>query len=176
MSHLARPERSEYAEYYGRYIDRVPDGPILDTLARQLEESLRLLAGVSEDRALFRYAPGKWSVKEVVGHVIDMERVFTCRALHFARGERQHLPGVEQDDYVAAARFDARPLPELVTEFETLRRSNLAFFAGLDERACMRRGTASGCEFTVRAFPWILAGHERHHMSILRERYLTSAR
>jgi hypothetical protein len=176
LSRLARPERSEYAEYYGRYIDRVPDGPILDTLARQLEESLRLLAGLSEALALFRYAPGKWSVKEVVGHVIDVERVFACRALHFARGERQHLPGIEQDEYVAAAGFDARPLPDLVTEFETLRRSNLVFFAGLDEQACLRRGTASGYEFTVRAFPWIVAGHERHHLSVLRERYLTSAR
>lgn len=167
-----RPGAGEYAEYYGRYIGQVADGPILETLERQLVETMDLLRAVTEEGAGRRYAPDKWSVKEVVGHVTDMERVFACRALHFARGETQPLPGVEQDAYVAAAGFDARPLAAILDELEAVRRASLALFAGFDADTWMRRGVASGYSFTVRAMPWILAGHERHHREVLRERYL----
>ena len=165
-------EYAEYAEYYDSYVSKVPDGPIVATLARQLDESSKLFAGISESRSLHRYAPGKWSVKEVLGHVVDVERIFACRALHFARKEAASIPGMDQDAYVAAAGFDARPFADIVAEFETLRRSHLTFFAGLGEADWDQRGVASGCEFTVRSIPWIIAGHEAHHRDVLRQRYL----
>jgi hypothetical protein len=172
MTDPGRPGADEFAEYYGRYITRVPDGPILATLRRQMDETQAVLRAVPEARGGHRYAPGKWSVKEVVGHVTDVERVFAGRALHFARGEAQPLPGMDQDAYVAAADFDRRPLAAILGELEAVRRASLALFEGLEGDAWMRRGVASGCTFTVRAVPWILAGHELHHREVLRERYL----
>jgi uncharacterized damage-inducible protein DinB len=166
-----RPAPNEFAEFYGRYIDQVADGPVLETLARQLEATMKLLSGIAEARGDHRYAPGKWSIKDVVGHVTDVERVFACRALQFARGEKQPLPGMEQDDYVTEAGFAARKLADIAAELEALRRSNLAMFAGFSKEQWMRRGTASGFEFSVRSIPWILAGHELHHVGVLRERY-----
>lgn len=167
-----RPDPTEYAAYYGTYVDLVPPGEILRTLEAQLHATLALLTPVDEATALHRYAPGKWSVKEVLGHVIDSERVFALRALAFSRGERARLFGFEQDDWVAAGGFDGRPLRDLLAEFEAVRRATLHQFAGLDATAWMRRGVANDVEFTVRAVPWILAGHERHHVDVLRKRYL----
>ena len=167
-----RPKADEYADYYGRYIGRVPEAPVLETLERQIAGTMELLRAVPEERGGHRYAPGKWSMKEVLGHVTDAERIFATRALCFARGEAQPLPGMEQDEYVAAAGFDRRPLAGILDELEAVRRASLALFAGLGPDDWMRRGVASGCTFTVRAMPWILAGHERHHVDVLRERYL----
>jgi len=168
----ARPKRGEYASYYGRYIDKVPDGPIVDVLERQIVETARLLASIDEAKAAYRYAPGKWSIKQIVGHLSDIERVFQYRALAFARGDAAPLPGVEQDDYVAAANFDVRSLEDLSMEFQAVRKGGIALFRSLSEDAFLRTGEASGFTFTVRAIPYILAGHELHHMSVLRERYL----
>ena len=170
----ARPDASEYPPYYAGYIAVVPDGPILATLAAQGRDTLALLTGVSDERALRRYAPGKWSLNEVVGHVIDIERLFGMRALAFARGERSRLFGIEHDDWVAAADFDARPFAELLLEFEAVRRSTLTLFGGFRGAQWTQRGVASGVEFAVRAIPWILAGHERHHVGVIRERYLAA--
>lgn len=167
-----RPGADEYAEYYGRYVARVPDGPIVETLARQLEETMKLLAGVSEERSLHRYAEGKWSLREVLGHLVDTERVFADRALHFARRQPLPLPGIEQDDFVREGRFDARPFADLLRELETVRNATLTLFAGFDDDAWAARGIASECEFTVRAVAWIIAGHEVHHREVVRERYL----
>jgi uncharacterized damage-inducible protein DinB len=167
-----RPEAGEYAPFYGRYIGQVPDGPVAATLEAQGREAAALLAGLDEERALHRYAPGKWSVKEVVGHVIDVERVFALRALAFSRAERQPLFGMEQDEWVAAAGFDRQPIADLADELASVRRATLTLTRGLDDDQWMRRGTASGCEFTVRATLWIIAGHERHHLQVLREKYL----
>jgi hypothetical protein len=172
MTDPGRPGADEFAEYYGRYIARVPDGPVLATLRRQMDETLGLLRAVPEARGAHRYAPGKWSVKEVVGHVTDVERVFAGRALQFARREAKPLPGIDQDAYVAAAGFDRRPLAAILEELEAVRRASLALFQGLEGDVWMRRGVASGFTFTVRAVPWILAGHELHHREVLRERYL----
>lgn len=172
MTDPGRPAPGEYAEYYGTYVDEIADGAILDTLERQIGGTLALLRAVPEERGMHRYAPGKWSVKEVVGHVVDAERIFAGRALHFARCEEQPLPGMDQDAYVAAAGFDRRPLADLVDELEAVRRASLALFAGLGPDDWMRTGVASGCTFTVRSIPWILAGHERHHVGVLRTRYL----
>ncbi|MCA1594274.1 MAG: DinB family protein [Acidobacteria bacterium] len=168
-----KPEANEYAHHYEKYVSLVPDGDVVETLARQLEDTLALLGGVTEDRAGFRYEAGKWSVREVVGHIIDAERIFAYRALAIARGERQPLPGMDQDEYMAGAHFDARTLADLLDEFAHVRRANVLMFRALDAEAWARRGTASDNEVTVRALAHIIAGHEAHHVGILRERYLS---
>jgi uncharacterized damage-inducible protein DinB len=167
-----QPDSNEYAPYYGKYLALVPAGDVVETLSRQLDETLSLLRGLSEDQAASRYAPGKWSIKEVVGHVLDTERIFGHRAFRFARNDQQPLPGFEQDGYVATAAFGNRRLSDLADEFEHLRRANLCLFASLDETAWLRRGVASDNEVSVRALAFIMAGHEAHHMQIVRERYL----
>jgi len=168
----ARPEANEYAPFYEKYVSLVPDADIAGTLARQNEETLALLGTVTEEHAGFRYEPGKWSIKQVVGHLIDAERIFAYRALAIARGERQPLPGMEQDEYMAHADFDARTLADLGEEFAHVRRANVLMLRGLDAEAWSRRGVASDNEVTVRALAYIIAGHEAHHVQILRARYL----
>lgn len=166
------PEATEYAPYYGRYVSLVPAGDILTVLSEQLDSTQRLLRGIDEEKAAHRYAPDKWSIKELVGHIIDTERIFAYRALRFARNDLTGLPGFEQDDYIRHADFDACPLGELVREFEFVRGANLLMFKHLSDEAWQRRGIASGGEVSVRALAFIMAGHERHHMEILRTRYL----
>jgi len=167
-----RPSPDEYAPYYHKYVSLVPAGDVLATLAEQGTAAADLWAGLDEARAGRRYAPGKWSVKEVVGHLLDTERVFALRALWFARGGAGPLPSMEQDDWVAAGCFDARRLADLAAEYAVLRRASLLQFGSFDAGALGRRGVASGREITVRAFPWLIAGHERHHLTVIRERYL----
>src|SRR5207237_3937163 len=120
-----RPEKNEYASYYDKYVSLVPDADVVETLERQIEETLALLRGVGEERAGHRYAPGKWSIKEVVGHLIDTERIFAYRALAIARGEQQYLPGMEQNEYMADANFDARTLEDMLEEFSHCPRENV---------------------------------------------------
>ena len=167
-----RPAAGDYSPYYGRYIEKVPDGDVLDTLEQQLGDTIHLLGGISEARGDYRYAPGKWTLKEVVGHLIDSERVFAYRALCFARGDAGPYPSFEQNDYVANGGFARRTLRDLTGEFVHVRRGNLHLFRGLDEAAIERRGTASGVIVSVRALLWIIAGHERHHVTGIREQYL----
>ena len=135
-----RPDASEYAPYYEKYISLVPAGEVVATLSEQLDETLALLRGLSEEQAGARYAPDKWSIKEVVGHVIDTERIFSHRALRFARNDQTPLPGYEQDDYVRAAGFDRRTLADIASEFEHVRRATLALLRSLDAEAWLRRG------------------------------------
>lgn len=168
----SRPEADEHTSYYATYIGVVRGSDVLSALRSQIGESLELLRGVSEDRAGHRYAPDKWSVRELLGHVIDTERIFSYRALRFARNDSTPLPGYEQDDYIRNATFDSCRLADLAAEFEHVRQSTLYLFQHLDTAAWLRRGIASDCPFSVRALAWILAGHELHHMRILRERYL----
>lgn len=172
MEARRRPDPSEYYDYYGQYVAAIPDGDILDILRRQIDEASGLLSRVTPERASFRYAPGKWTLKEVVGHVVDLEWVFTARALHFARGVEDALPGVEQDDFVKVAGFGSRPLDDIVDEWRHLRAAGTRFFAGLDDDAWVRRGTASGHLFSVRAYAYIIAGHAQHHLGVMREKYL----
>jgi len=168
----AKPDASEYLPYYGRYIALVPDGDVLSTLERQMRESQSLLSALPPAVGSYRYAPDKWSVNEMIGHMIDTERIFSVRALRFSRADTSPLPGFEQDDYVRNASFDAFPLSELATEFETVRHSTLFLFRHLTEEAWMRKGVASNAEITVRALAYIIAGHELHHLQVLRARYL----
>lgn len=167
-----RPDASEYAAYYSGYISQVPDGDVVTMLGAQITETLALLRTIPEARATHRYAPGKWSIKEVVAHISDTERIMVYRALRIARGDQTPLPGFEQDGYIAVGRFDRFPLRDLVDELGAVRQATLHFMRSLDDEACARRGTASGFEVTPRALAYIVAGHERHHMSILRSRYL----
>lgn len=169
----ARPDASEYAEYYGRYVSLVPDGDISAILTEQLRATRSLLEAVSESQADSAYAPGKWTIKEVLGHIIDGERVFAYRALRIARGDRTPLPGFEQDDYVRNGSFGERTLADLVEEFECVRRSTLHLLRSFNEESWSRRGTASDNEVSVRALAFIIAGHERHHANVLREKYLS---
>jgi len=169
---LVRPAPTEYTPYYASYVEKVPVGDILHILAQQGNQTLALLSKVAEERAEHRYAPDKWSLKEVVGHLLDTERLFTFRALWFARQDPSPQPGMDQDDWITAGRFHQRSLADLLSEYRTVRTASLALFRGFTPRMWLRRGVANNVEFTVRTFPFIIAGHERHHVQVLQEKYL----
>lgn len=166
------PAPDEYAAYYGRYINLVPEGNIVRTLERQVGETAGLLRGIGPQRADFRYAPDKWTLRQSVLHVLDTERVMAYRALRFSRGDTTPVPGFEQDVFAALAPAEAHTLAELAGALERLRASNLDLFRTFDEAALLRRGEASGNPVSVRALLWIIAGHELHHVKLIRERYL----
>ncbi|MBI5265624.1 MAG: DinB family protein [candidate division Zixibacteria bacterium] len=169
---LVRPRDGEYAPYYGKYISAVPEGDILTTLAAAQKDMLALISGLTDRQASSRYEPGKWSVKEVIGHVIDSERVFAYRALRIARKDQTPLAGFEQDDYVASGEFDRRQPADLAQEFDHVRSATIDLLAHLSEEDWSRHGVANGFEVSVRALAWIIAGHELHHKTVLRSRYL----
>lgn len=169
---ISRPDATEYLPYFGKYVSLVPDGDIIDLLHKQLEETLDILREIPEAQAGFRYGEDKWSIKELVGHMIDSERIFAYRALCFARNDETPLPGFEQDDYIRNAAFDERTLDDLASEFESVRRSTIFLFKPLNAEVSMRTGQANGSAASVRALAYMIAGHELHHRSILRERYL----
>jgi hypothetical protein len=173
---VRRPRRGELADYYFAYVDLVPEGDVLAELERGIAATRDLARRIGEERGGHRYAPGKWSVKEVLGHVVDGERVFAYRALHMARGDATPLPDFDQDHFVAGAGSDARTLADLVDELAELRAANLRFFRALAPEAWERRGIASGRPFVVCAFPYLLCGHEAHHRRVLAERYLAPGR
>jgi hypothetical protein len=175
MSGLERPAPTEHAEYYGRYIDLVPDGDIVEALRDQLGETLALLQGVPEERETHRYAEGKWSIREVVGHLIDAERLFAFRALAMARSDGVDLPGMDQEEWARSSNAGERPLGDLAQEWAALRRANVHMFASMDSATGGRAGRASGYAFTVRSFPWIIAGHELWHRRLLERDYLVGA-
>jgi len=166
-----RPAQGDYAPYAEKYVSLVTGGGILDTLQSQQKQTAILFSGRSERDGNFRYAPDKWSVKEVVGHVADTERIFSYRAMRIARGDQTPLAGFEQNDYVRNARFGERKLSDLVEEYADVRHASLALFRSLDEEAWQRRGTASNNPVTVLALAYLVAGHELHHRKILEERY-----
>ncbi len=168
---IERPTPSEYAPFYAGYIAALPDGDVLQILEQQVAELRRLAAGTPADRETFRYADGKWSVREVVGHMIDAERIFAYRALRFSRGDQTPVPGFDENDYVAASHFDRRPLSDLAGELVLVRQSNLALLRGFAPEDWTRTGTANGHAISVRALAFIIAGHVRHHLNILRDRY-----
>jgi hypothetical protein len=172
MATTTMPARTEAADYYFTYIDKVGRGDICAILEAQMGETVAFLRGIPDERSLHRYAPDKWSIRQVVGHLNDAERVFAFRAFWFARGFDSSLPSFEQDIAVTSAGSDARSWPSLIDEFQTVRAASLSLFNNLPADAWMRRGTASGNPFTVRALAYIVAGHVAHHVGIVRERYL----
>ena len=170
---LSRPGSDEYFEYYGRYIALVPEGDVRDHLRAQLFETVALLECVAEAKAEQAYGAGKWTLKEVVLHMSDTERVFGYRMLRIARGDTTPLPGFEQDEWVPHSCANARPMSSLVLEFAAVRAATLALMDSLPAEAWVRKGTASGHTISARALAYIAAGHERHHVAIIRERYLS---
>ncbi|HEX3049510.1 MAG TPA: DinB family protein [Aggregatilineaceae bacterium] len=171
-STIHRPGDNEYAPFYAGYIQQVPEGDIFEILARQSDALRRLLAALPAHQADFRPGPAEWSIKEVVGHINDVERVFAYRALRISRGDQTPLPGFEQDDYVRTAHFGDRTLLDLLEEFDLLRRANLLTFRGLSEEASLRQGTVSGSTVSARALLYMLAGHVEHHRASLQQDYL----
>ena len=169
-----RPQASEYAPYFEKYVALVPDGEIVETLEAQLKETKLLLRTLREEGAAFRYAAGKWSVKEVLGHISDQERVFAYRLLRIARGDQTPLAGFDQDEYVKMGNFSTRPLAELLEEFTAVRRATITLVQSLDEAAWPRRGVANQKEISARALAFLIAGHELHHRAVLQERYIAA--
>jgi DinB superfamily len=168
---LVRPEPTEYAAFYETYVSKVPGNDVLSQLESQRLQTAQLFAASTERDGNFRYAPGKWTIKEVVGHLSDTERVFAYRALRIARGDQTPLPGFEQDDYVKNGNCTEQSLADLVQEFGLIRATTLTLFRSLSAEAWGRQGTASSNPVTVRALAFIIAGHELHHREILKERY-----
>lgn len=166
------PDASEYAVYFGRYISQVEGEDLFAALEAEMAKTQALLGGLSESKALHRYADGKWSIKEVIGHLIDAERIFAYRALRYARLDKTELHSFDENAFVANARFDSVTLADLLKEFSLVRQANLLFFRQLNEEEWSRTGVANGNRMSVRALAWTIAGHEVHHRRILEERYL----
>jgi hypothetical protein len=171
---VRRPQPDEYASFFEKYVSLIQSGDIVGTLEAQRVQMVQLLGARSEREGNFRYAPGKWSVKEIIGHLSDAERIFSYRALRIARGDETPLPGFEQDDYIVTGRFNDRTLADLAAEFLSVRMATITMVQSFTEEAWNRRGTASDHPVTVRAMAYVIAGHEMHHRKILDERYFTA--
>ena len=169
---MQRPEKTEYAPYYETYVSLVDETDIVATLQNQLDEMQNLLGEISEEKAARAYAEGKWTIKELIGHLNDGEKIFVYRALRIARADKTPMEGFEQDGYIENANFNECRFKDLVEEFTLSRRANILFFKNLTEEAWTRTGTASGSAVSVRALAYIIIGHVRHHTNILRSRYL----
>jgi hypothetical protein len=168
---LTRPETTEYAPYYTQYIARVPEGDIFTVFSDQMKKYREAMGRTSEEAAARPRREGEWTIKDVLGHLCDAERVFGYRALRFARGDSKELAGWEQDDYVREAGANSRTLDDLLSEFEYLRRANMAMFRSMKDEATARTGVANGNRVSVRALAFILTGHAEHHLNLLKERF-----
>ena len=171
---MRRPEPSEHVDHYNRYVDLVPETNVVTALESQLAETSRLLSTIDESRAEYRYAPGKWTIKEVLGHVSDGEKIFGYRLLSIARGDKQSLPGWDENEYATHAGFDGWSLRDLAENLALSRKANLLVIRNLPDEAWDRRGIANKNPITVRAVAYVMLGHERHHLRVLRERYLNA--
>lgn len=169
---IGRPAADEHAEYYSRYVSRVPDGDILDLLRQQITETAAYLRAIPESKGDFAYAPGKWSIKKAIGHMADVERVMLYRALTFARNDKTDLPGFDENQWAEDFNAADRTLADLIDELEVVRSATIQFAKHLTDQEQARRGKANGQPVTVRALLYIIAGHERHHVALFRERYL----
>ncbi len=168
---MTRPDASDYAPAHASYVTLVDEEDVLEAMEKQSSQTQKLLATLDESRAGFRYGEGKWSIKEVIGHIADAERIIGYRALAIARGDTQPLPGFDENDYVRNAAFDSWRLGDLAEEYALVRRANIVFFRNLQDEAWDRRGTANGQPVSVRGLAYVIVGHERHHLNVLRERY-----
>ncbi|MDD5720710.1 MAG: DinB family protein [Candidatus Krumholzibacteria bacterium] len=168
---LPRPAASDYDAFYRGYVARCLKSDILAELAAQIATAERLLRPLDDTAARYRYAPGKWSIKEVVGHLVDTERLFAYRATSIARNDRTELPGIDQDQWLAGADFDRLALSDLLDEFTHLRRATVLFCRGLSAESLARRGVANGKSITVLALPYIIAGHSGHHLEVIERKY-----
>lgn len=169
---LSRPEKGEFIAHFDPYIQLVPDGNIEDVLAAQTLEMQSLLSGLTDDQADYRYAEGKWSLKEAVGHVSDTERFMAFRLLNISRGLRVPLSGFDQDELMAGASFGQWPIADLLNDYLAVRRASMTLIRGIATKAWLRQGIVSNGPMSARALVWIIAGHERHHLNLLRDKYL----
>ena len=169
---MNRPTETEYAPYYQAYVDQVSENDVMAVLRSEVDDLDVLLNRVPADKETYAYAEGKWTIREIIGHLIDGERVFGYRALCIARGETQNLPGFEQDDYLRTSPYNHIELEDLLSELRLVRLSNIAMFRSLDEEGWNRVGSANNNAVSVRALAFIMAGHVRHHMKVLQEKYL----
>jgi len=168
---IERPKENEYAPFYAGYVARVPETEILKVLFEQPKELKRVADSVVPDKERFRYAPDKWSVRELFGHLVDAERFFGHRAFCVSRGDATPLPGFDEKHYVLQSSYDSRSLAELVKDFSLLREANARLFENLEAATWPREGVANGAKVTVRALAYVMTGHVRHHLAVLRERY-----
>ncbi|HYI09381.1 MAG TPA: DinB family protein [Thermoanaerobaculia bacterium] len=168
---MQHPDKSEYADFYAGYVSLVPEDDVVAAIEDQTTKTQKLLSALDDTGAAYRYAEGKWSIKEVLGHLTDAERIFAVRALCISRGETQPLPGFDENQYVREASFDIWKLGDLVETYALVRRATILLFRNISEEAWTRRGTASDNPVTVRALARIILGHERHHVKTLQERY-----
>ncbi|MEO5618561.1 MAG: DinB family protein [Candidatus Eisenbacteria bacterium] len=171
LQRIERPAAEEYAHYFQRYIDLVPGEDVLQALRTQRESTAALLGPLTGPQGLHRYAPGKWTVNETAVHLSDAERVFAYRALRFARNDHTELPGFDEGAWVPESRSDVRSMGEILGEWLAVRDATLALFRSLDGEACRRVGVANGQPMSARAAAWCIAGHELHHVALLRDRY-----
>ncbi len=171
---INRPEKDEFAPYYLTYVNSVPEGDIISILSQQMEDTMLLLNDVSEEQGQFHYAPGKWSLKEVIGHITDTERIMAYRLLCIARGETLSLPGFDENKYVAHASFNQQPIEQLLANLSVVRQSTILLLKSLAAESYTRKGLANNVEMTVRALAYIIAGHALHHCQIINERYIHS--
>jgi uncharacterized damage-inducible protein DinB len=167
-----RPAKTDYAEYYQKYIDLIEGDDIIHILVSLNNEASDVFNSFPQSKGNFSYAEGKWTVKEVAGHMMDTDRIFAYRALAIARGEKQSLPSFDQDEYVREGKFNLRNLSDLTYEYRLVRESNILMFKGFDQSVFSNRGIAAGNEVTVLALMWMIAGHQKHHLNMLREKYL----
>lgn len=165
-------EKTEYGDFYERYVKLSNGVPLDDLFRSNMKEVLDLFEGLTEEDSMYRYENKKWTLKEVLGHMIDTERIFSYRALCLARGETEPLPGFDQNLYVKEARFNEESLRQLKDQYQKNRHSTLALFSAFNDEELLRRGTISGFSFTVRAAGYVIAGHELHHLNIINEKYL----
>ncbi len=169
---IVRPAADEYAPHYDTYVSKVTGPDVMAALTAQQRDTARFLAGLTEAQAAHRYAPGKWSIREVIGHLADSERIFSYRLLRIARADTTPLPGFDENTYVPAGEFERRPLASVAAEFASIRGATLTLLEGLTSEALARMGTASGKPVSARALAFIICGHETHHLGVIRDRYL----
>jgi hypothetical protein len=169
---MSRPQPAEYDPYYQKYVSLVPEEDIVPALENQINDLKTMFDGVPDEKGTFAYADGKWTVKEILSHLIDGERMFAYRVFRIARGDKTPIEGFEQDGYIENSHANLRPIAELFQEFALLRKANVMFFRNLEDVDWVRTGTANSVEISVRSLAWIMVGHVRHHIDILRARYL----
>ena len=169
---ITKPQPDEYSPYHATYIDKVPAGPIIEILEYLRDNTYNFFSRMTAAQADYAYAEGKWTLKEVLGHMIDTERVFAYRALCFSRGDKAPLPGFEQDDYMANSSFDLRSIQSLANEFKAVRESNIFLYSSFSDEQSMIFGTANNNPLSVRALVYMTAGHELHHLDIVKEKYI----
>jgi hypothetical protein len=169
---ISRPQKTEYPEYFDQYIKLVKSEAVIRIMESQMLELQALLSDLPTDKEDYAYAPGKWTIKEVIGHMIDTERIFGYRALRFARGDKSELPGFDETLYVPQGKFNKRTFYDLAHEFGVVRESNIILFKNLDEEGLSRSGKANGLTISVRALVYAIAGHSAHHVNVIRQKYL----